>query len=259
LASLVHGILFKTFVRGCGQPVAGNVLVSDYSRFVENQILAPLKTIPPLEIHNGEISFDGPMPFIVRSKTGAVVAMIDTRQNGNEMEKAYPELMLQVTKDKFYFRAPTVHLFPDLAKQSQPAKPMHVPLVKMPDKNTSGVVVIREWLESQDIFRLKWMMALLIYPFVVAAFFGFFYTFLLVLAMLAQGFSAAILRYRMKFTDTVRVLIVASTVQLSVLLLFLSAHLIFPALGIICVALCVIYYSYGVLSVKRESRQLVNL
>ena len=207
-----------------------------------------------MEIQHGEISLNKPMPYFVKSKTGAVVAMIDTRTKGKGMEGTYPELMLLVTKDKFYVRPPTINLLSIVPGKSEAQKQ----IIQMPDKNTFKILVMSEWLESSGILHLKWMGAALIYPFMVSFLFGFIFSFFLAFAMLAQVFSWLILRFKIRYAAAVRILIVSSTVQLSVLMVFFGANRIFPGLGLLSLILCVAYFSYAVLSVKRESLLLVR-
>ena len=228
--------------------------ISEFNHFINEQIVEPLKTIPPLELQRGEIVVNKPMPYLVRSKTGAVVAMIDTRTNGEGMTDAYPELMMLITKNKFYFRQPTIHLFASARDNSKG----HKPIVQMPDPNISRLLVFSEWLESSGILKLKWPMAAVIYFFTVSFLFGLFFSLFLILAMLAQVFSWFILRFKITFTQTVRVLVVASTVQLAVLSVFMSINRVFPSLGLLCVVLCALYFSFAVLSVKRDSLRMVR-
>lgn len=234
-------------------PLSARFII-EFNQFVNEQIVAPLKKIPPLELQQGEIVFNEPMPYFVKSNTGAVVAMIDTRTNGVGMTGTFPELMLLVTKDKFYFRPPTVHMFSSMTDKPEGNKP----IVQIPDQNTSNILILSEWLESSGILNLKWFMAALIYPLVISFCFGLFYFLFFIFAMLAQAFSWLILRFKITFTESLRVLIVASTVQLSVLFMFLSADLIFPGLVFICVALCALYFSFAVLSIKRERSRMAR-
>ena len=229
-------------------------LIHHYNQFISDQIIAPLATIPPLELQNGIISFNQPMPYFVKSKTGSVVAMIDTRTNGTGMDGTYPELMLLVTRDKFYVRPPQVNLFPDLSRKTQDRKP----IVKQPDRGSFRLLNLSEWLESSGVLNLKWVLAGLIYPFTVSFLFGLCFSFFLIFAMFAQVYSWVILKFKMRFSQAIRLLIVSSTVQVSVCLFLLSFNVFFQSLSTISLLLCLIYFSYAVLSVKRDSQRLVR-
>lgn len=229
-------------------------LMYDYNLFIKEQIIEPLVNIPPLELRDGVVSFNEPMPYFVKSKTGAVVAMIDTRTDGRGMEGTNPELMLLITRDKFYFRSPTINLFPKISTTPTP----HKPIIKEPEKGQYSILVLSEWLESSGILNTKWLVAGLIYPFIVSFIFGVFFIIFLVVTMLAQVFSWTIFRYHLKFTDAMRILIVSSTAQLSVLLILLGVNVWFSGMSFVCLALSLIYFSYAVLSVKRDSQKLVH-
>ncbi len=228
-------------------------LMYDYNQFIQDQVIAPLATIPPLQLSNGLISLNAPMPYLVRSKTGDLVAMIDTRAKGHGMKNMDPKLMLLVTRDKFYFRAPNINLFPSLSSTSQPKEPV----VKQPQQDASGELVLSKLINSDSVLRYKWILGALIYPLVVSFLFGMFFSLFFVVAMLAQAFSWLILRCKIKFTEALRILIVSSTVQVSILLFFLSINVLFPSLSIICLILCVVYFCYAVLSLKRSSKNIV--
>lgn len=229
-------------------------LIFDYNQFITEQIVEPLATVPPLELRDGVISFNEPMPYFVKSKTGATVAMIDTRTDGMGMKGTSPELMLLVTRDKFYVRPPTINLFPAIAQTSESQEPV----VTQVEKGQYKIVVLSELVKSSGLLSFKWLLAALIYPFVVSFFFGVFFSLFLIIAMIAQVYSWLILRFKIKFIDTVRLLIVSSTAQLSVLLGFLSVNYLFPGLNLLCLVLCMVYFSYAIMSVKKDSQRLVH-
>ncbi len=230
-------------------------LVVKFNHYVDDQIIAPLNKIPPLEVHNGEISFDKPMPWLVTNNTGAVIAMIDTRTYGKGMDGTWPELMMLVTKDKFYFRPPKIRLLSDAAPDS---KARNNVIEKMPDKDTSEILRVGEWAKSSGLLNLKWLVAGMIYPCLVSFLFSFFFVFFLVLSMLAQVFSWLVLRFKLTFKQAARLMIVTSTVQFLVLLLLPAVNVSINGLWFLCLASFVCYFCYAVLSVKRESLRLVR-
>ena len=98
----------------------------------------------------------------------------------------------------------------------------------------------------------------MVYPMEFPFVFGLFYMFFLILAMLAQVFSWLIFKYKLTYKEATRLLTVASTAQVVIFLILLSANFLFHGVGLLAVILNALYFSYAVLSVKRESKMMVH-
>lgn len=234
-------------------PLSTRIML-DINRYVNEEIISPIENIPALRVQNGEVLFDKPMPYLIKNKMGSVVVMIDTSDTVKGMDAAYPELMMLITRTKLYFRKPEIKLFFKTHKPSAEA-----PVVEDINTTSSETFAGKAWVKSSGIIKIKWFLMSMVYPMMLPFFFGLFFTFLLILSMLAQVFSWLILKFKIKFSEAARLLIVASTAQICVCFFLVSFNLLFKGAGLLFIALIAMYFSYGVLSVKRESNLLVRV
>ena len=229
-------------------------LIRDFNHYFNDQMMLPLENIPPMKVQKGEFIFDEPMPYFIKNKAGVVVGMIDTRTNVSSMDSAYPELVVQITKNNFMFRTPPFKLFFDTDDQ-----PIKLPLIKTLNKTDSRTFIAKEVVDVPAVFSVKWLTDIMIYPLVVSSIFGFCIVFILAFSMLAQVISWLILKHRLRYKEACRLVVMTSTTYLSFFLLLLSAHLVFPGIELFCLALGAVYFSYAVLSVKRDSQRMVRV
>ncbi len=222
-----------------------------FDRFFDEELMLPLQNIPALHIQQGDVYFDKPMPYLVKSKSGKVVAVIDTTGAVSLKKNPYPELMLFITKNNLYFRPAQLSLSP-----TSPTKDDFK--VQTFDKNDTSTFVASAWLQSSHLLWLKWLFVLLAYPCIAAFIFGLCFSSLLIFSMLAQAFAWLVLKSKLTFYESTRMIFVASTAPLAFFMILVSANCLFEGVGLVCVALLSVYFSYGVLSYKRESKQMVR-
>ena len=225
----------------------------DINHYLTDDLIAPIEKIPPLQVKHGEIRFDKPMPYFIKNKAGEAVIMIDTRKVMTNLDAIYPELMVLITKNKLYFRRPDIKFFFNTPEQA-----LHNAVVHTLDKSVSQVFVVKEWIKSSNIIRLKWFVTLMVYPVLVSFVFGLCFSLLLAFSMFAQTVSWLIFRFKIKFAEAARLLIVSSTSLFFAFFLLWAFNLLFRGVELIFLASFVLYFSYGVLAVKRESRMLVR-
>ena len=225
--------------------------VVEFERFFDEEVIWPIQQIPPLQIQKGDLQFDKPMPYLVKKKSGEVVTVIDTTGAVSIHNNPYPELMLLVTKNKLYFRPPALAL--------QSSSSSHDTFkVQTFNKNDTSLFFASDWLQSSHLLWLKWGMVVLAYPCIAAFIFGLGFSFLLIFSMLAQAFAWLVLRSKLTFNETARMLFVASTAPLTLFMILTSANAVFHGSGWICVGLLSVYFSLSVLSLKREMNQMVR-
>ncbi len=227
--------------------------ILNFNHYMNDQIISPLEKIPPLHVQNGEVLFDKPMPYLIRNNSGDVIIMIDTNDKVSGMDANFPQLKMLIAKNKLYLHGPHLNYF-----LKTPDKVNTPPLVKILDKNMSGIFVAKDWIKDGGLLPLKWFLRIMVYPMIVSFFLCLSSTFFLVFTMLAQTVSWLIFRFKLSFMETTRMLVVASTAQMSAFLLLLSVNRLLPNMGLICVGLVAIYFSYAVLAVKRESKMMVH-
>lgn len=223
---------------------------------IEQQLLYPFEQLPALYIQKGEVKFDKPMPYRIKNKKGEVVAMIDTTGKTKTISDEYSELSILVTKDSIHIRAPN----PDLLFRSIPLrKPKKTSNVYQISKQTNEVLLGKDLVESSAVFNLTLFMQCMVYPAIVMIFFGLYLAFVFCMAFLGQVFASTLFHVKLKYKQSFRIFTVASTAPIFILFIMLTAKLIFPGSGLINIALCAIYYSYAVLSIKRESNKMVRM
>ena len=234
-------------------PLSIRVII-DFNQYFDDKLISPIQSLPPLKIHNGEVFFDKPMPYVLKDKQGKVVALIDTELDFKELEHRYPDVQVAVNRDSIYFKTPQ---FTSFLKPDAPLGQEDIVIQKL-SEDISDVFVPKKWVKSSGVLQLKWITDALIYPMITAFFFGLYLTFFLVLTMMSQTVAWLFFKCRLNFKEAARLLMVSSSAQVMLLLFLLSADHLFTGLGIVCVALGAIYFCYGVISYKRESKRLAR-
>jgi hypothetical protein len=230
--------------------------IIDFNQYFNEQLIMPIKKIPPLYIHNGIIVFNKAMPYVIKDNMGEVVGLIDTRDESLQFDSRYPNLAMIITKDTLYFKMRT---FSSFLKGLIPTGVEEEIVAEKLDEGVSEVFVPETWLKASGVLRLKWITDIMIYPLFVAFFFGLYFTVLLAITMLAQTVAWLIFKCRLTFKETARLLMVSSSPHVMALLSLLSVNALFPGAGLLCFVLGVVYFSYGVLSFRRESRSMVRV
>lgn len=246
------GILYLLLsIALCSIPFALRMSFSLNQSFKE-QITDPLSKIPVFYIQNGLVSFDKPMPYLIKNDQGQVVVAIDTTGKINDFPSDYPYLTILINKNKISLKVPSLKLFN--MTESKPSK--GTPLVQPFDKGTNLVFDGKKIAEENSIKDLKYFSQLMIYPMIVAIFFSIFIVFFLVFAFLGQVFSTIFFTFNVTFAQSSRLLIVAGTPMLLLLLMMLTLNSIFQGSGFILFALLIMYYSFALYSLRAESRRM---
>ena len=213
-----------------------------FNQFFDNELALPIKNIPALHIQKGALVFNKPMPYLVKSKSGQVFAVIDTTS-------------VVFTKHKFYFRLPAWALnpTPPTKEEADAFK------VQVFDKKDTSTFIASEWLQTSHVLWMKWLIILSTYPSIAAFILGLFFPSLMVLAMMSQAFAWLVLKSKLTFYETARMLLVASTAPMTLLMILIAVNGLFQGVGAVCVALLLAYFSFGVLSLKCEKNQMVRV
>ncbi|HBI21688.1 MAG TPA: hypothetical protein DDY37_03740 [Legionella sp.] len=225
-----------------------------FDQFFDDELVQPIKSIPALHFKKGALVFDKPMPYLVKSKSGKVNTVIDTTGTVSTKNNPYPELTLLITKNKYYFRLPAPVFSPTTATKEN-ADGFDVQWF---DKEDSSTFVASSWLQSSHVLWMKWLFIVSVYPSITAFIVGICFSLLMVLALLSQAFAWLVLRSRLTFYETARMLLVASTAPMTLFMILMAANGLFKGVGVVCVAILSVYFSYGVLSFKRERNQMVR-
>jgi len=218
-----------------------------------NQIIDPLFQLPPVYVQNGQVSFDKPMPYFIKNKEGQAVIIVDTTGAVTNLSKDYPYLNVLITKNKIIFKLPTPELFTMTAPEQNKGVAWEQTL--SPEMNT--VFDGKKLVEDNSIVTLKYLSELMIYPIVIGLIFGIFVVLFLAMALLGQVFSRIFFSFSLGFVQSSRLLMVAVTPMLLVLMILLTVNVMFPGFGFILMALLAAYFSFAISAVKSDSRKVV--
>lgn len=228
-------------------------IILEFNQFFEQEIIEPLKQLPPIVIQNGQVSFDKKMPYFVKNKSGMVVSIIDTTGTVTTIDKTYPALTTLITKDKFFYRVPSPKFFftkdMNQTEDAVYAQPL--------SKNLNQIFDGNSWVSSSGIMRVKLLSQIIIYPTIALLFFVLYLIFLLVFALMGQFIANLFFHFSISYKQSSRLLMVSATPQIAVLLLGLTFNWLFTGFGLLLIILLAAYFGFAVLSLKRESQQLV--
>ncbi|KTD37685.1 hypothetical protein Lnau_0616 [Legionella nautarum] len=229
-------------------PLSGRVMIA-FHHFFKEEVLFPLQSLPLLTIQNGEIIDKQPMPYLIKNNKGEVVSIIDTTGKLFEMNQAYPQLSVLITKNKMILRPPSYKQFLGLAKDNV-GNPIYT---RTFDKGLNGLLSGAEWVHSTGISRLNTLMQILVFPSVTLFYFSVFAVTLLLLSALVQLYSDIFFNRKLSFKASCRLLAVAATPTLVLFFFMRGANFAVPGMSLVYGVLILSYISYGLYSVKRFS------
>lgn len=248
-----YGVLYLLLVVAIGAiPISVRVLMN-FNQFYNEQMIEPIEKLPILYIQNGEVTFDKPMPYLVKNKKDEVVAIVDTKGTVTGMSSSYPQMTLLITANQIIFRPPQLQLLNYKPSQNQGEKIYAQPLHKSNNEVFDGKV----WVKTSGVMTLKYVTELLIYPLITAFSITIYAVVMLIFSLLAQVVAQVIFHVKLKYKESCRLFLVASTVQILVTSVMFALNITFPGSGLLYLILLSAYYSYAVISVRRERKQLV--
>lgn len=235
-------------------PFVSRVMVS-FNQYFDEKIIFPLESLPPLLIHNGQLLVAESSPYLIKNKQGEVVSIVDPTGSVSQEDSRYPNLVVLVSRDQFYWHVPCGSFFSNLSCHSI----LNEPVVYELGIFDPILFYFKTWLSDNHVYGFKWFVISTIYPVIICFMMGLIFSLMMVFTMLAQVFSWLILSCKLDFMRAARLLIVSSTLPLSVFMMFLAANALFQGLGVYCAIVWAVYFSFGVLSFKRESGLLVHV
>lgn len=226
-------------------------IMMDFNQYFESQIIAPFKDLPILYVHHGEILFDKPMPYSIKNVHGDAISIIDTTGTITNIDDAYPQLKILITRDTLYFRPPSLKQFIGLSTSSIGNKVYSHPF----GKAQNGIFDGKTWINSSGYSKLNTIAKMCIYPLAILIFTLIYFIILLVFSTLGQLCSNVFFGLKLKFEDSFRLLTVAATPQIALFFIGQATNLIFPGLGFVYLVLLIAYFFYALSSVKREQAE----
>lgn len=250
-----YGVLYMLLLIVLASTPLSVKIIVDFKRYFDEQLTYPIGQLPPLYIQNGQVTFDKPMPYLIKNSAGEVVAIIDTTGKVTGIDGAYPKLSILVTKNKLHYRSPEFKLLA-FKKEQQPYE--GTVSSQTFDKNDNGIFVGKQWLVTSDIAKIKYSTEALIYPVLALFWFSLYTVFLMAFAYMGHLFALIIFKYRLKYKEACRLFLVASTPQVLVLFVLLTTNTTVPGGGIGYMVLLAVYFNYAIICVRRESNRLVR-
>jgi len=230
-------------------------LTSDFNTTFNEQLINPLMQLPTVYVQKGQVSFDHPMPYLIKNNKDQVVLIVDTTGQVQTIDARYPNLSILITKDRIYYKIPTPQLF---GMEESPPNP-GVPMSQIFGKNTNMVFNGKQILEDNTITGLKFASQLLIYPVVIAILYSMFVIIFLVFGFLGQVFARIFFSFQISFKQSSRLFMVSVTPMMYLLMTILTLNFIFPGSGIILLGLAVCYFSFAIFSLRQDSRRVTTV
>lgn len=247
------GLLYFLLVIGLAVipfSIKSTILFHDY---FEQQLIQPIKDIPYFEINQNRLVFDYFMPYLIKNNSNEVVVVLDDKLNVTEINYLYPKWILFITSDRYYMRAPELPFIHDNDKDDYRSKQVSMQLFS---EVGSGSFSGKSLIEQTGLAKLKWYFLPIIYCVLAGFLYGLFTILFLFLAVLARVIAYSVFKFKISFSRTYRLLVVSSSAAVMVFVLSLSFGEL-PFMGVCLLVGVSVYFSYAILSLKRESNQLV--
>jgi hypothetical protein len=223
------------------------------NQYFNEQLIEPLNAMPPLYIHHGEIQFDHFMPYTLLTPKGAVVAIIDTTGIINVPDKTlYPKLTFLITKDTLYFTPPSLNLLTGISIPFEDEG-----FAKSIDKDINDVFIGKELILSSKIQSIVLFLICIFYPCLALFFFTLFTVMLLAFSWSGQFFARVLFKIMLPYSVSFRIFMIALTPPLTLYFGLLTTDRLFSQAGLYYLALFSIYFSLGVIALKRANSALV--
>lgn len=229
-------------------------MAMDFNAMFNEQLTEPLSTIPTIYIQNGEVNFDKPMPYFIKNRKNEVVLVVDTTGQVNEFNEQYPKLTILINKDKVSFRMPGLQNL-GVGAINNPNEP----LVQYFAKGENLVFDGKKIVEQSAFVEWKYVGQLMIYPIIAVVFFSMFLVIFLILGFLGQLFARIFFSFQVTMKQSSRLLMVAATPMMLVLLGILLFNFMFPGYGFLLIVVLSLYFSFGISCLKSESKRMVNV
>ncbi len=221
-----------------------------FNQFYNDELIEPLKKMPALTIQQGQLHFDYFMPFLIKNNRSEVVVVIDSAGQLTTVNYIYPHWMMLVTEDNLYFRMPPFSLLLEPTK-SDPA----YETINFKDINNDSFNAT-EWIKNIHLMGQKWLFMAMIYPLFSGVLFGFFCGLNALMTIIGKVLAHTIFKLPLGFKETYRMMSVSSSCGVSLFILSLTFFGRIPFMGTFLMISISFYFSYAMLSIKRDYRQL---
>lgn len=246
---------FLLVIALCSIPYSLRIM-HDFNDTFNMNVIEPVRILPSVMIQKGEVSFDKPMPYLIKNKKDQVVTIIDTTGQVTDFNNTYPNLTILITKDTFYFRVPAPEIPGiDIDKAQNKGTIMAQPFDKTANLIFNGKKILED---NSSIYMMKYSALAMVYPVVISMAYCIFALIFIVFAFTGQLFARIFFSFELSFVASCRLFMVAMTPMMSFLMILLSLGIVFPGSGFVLLALMLGYYSFAIRSLKSDSRLMVR-
>ena len=235
-------------------PLSTKIMLHTY-QYIDNSVLYPMSSLPTIQIDNGTVLIDKPLPYFIKDRHNEVVAMVTRFDTMENLLMYYPNLSLLITINKLYFKTPD---FPDLIISTKEKKSQ--PIYEKSFENVAHEIFHgSDWVKSLKVQSFTWIMVLSIYPITIFFFFGLLSTMVMLLALFGQITARIMLNYQLKYRQACRLIAVCST--LPMYMFFILVSIMDPNTSrssLYILGVVAIYFYAAVLSLKRETQKIAR-
>ena len=228
-----------------------------FNQYYKYEFLDPIEKIPSFEIRQERLVFPYFMPYLIKNKYNEVSIIIDENANLTEINYIYPRWMMVINRDHIYIRLPVLSF---LASDRMAPKLANISTNNVDAQSFKNISYAsfngKYWVSESHLSKMRWYFLISMYPSLTMLLFGFFSVFLFFLAILGRAFSYTILKFKLDFKRTYRLMLVSAGTGVSVFILSLS-YVKLPLLGFYLLLIITLYFFYAIMCLKRESKKMV--
>lgn len=237
-------------------PLAVKSMIN-FNQYIGQDLLQPMSEIPEFSLINGRVLFNHAMPYLIKNKKGQVIVIIDTTGKINKITDEYPQLVMLINSSKYFFREPKLEFLKNDKKNAKFYSNREIKtydLSDLADETFNG----EDWLQVTGLTAMKNSLLIFVYPVLVSATYGIIITMLIIFSMMGQLAAYSIFKHKLYFKQACRLMMVSSSLGITAFLIFRTLDINTKQANFFCMALVFIYFSFAVLSIRRDSKRLVH-
>lgn len=227
-----------------------------FDEYYTQQLIEPIKKIPTFEVVRGRLVFPFFMPYFVKNQQNEEVIIIDDKPNLTEINYIYPHWMMFITTDRLYIRLPHLSFIPHEIMPTWSNYNSNNVSMQMFTHIPHAVFNSEAWTEHTNMALTKRYMLISIYPTLIFLLFGFFSILLWLMTVLGKAFTTTLFKFKIGFKRAFRLMVVSSSSVIGLFIMSLSLGR-FPLEGLYLLIVIVMYFFFAVLSLKKESTNMV--
>jgi hypothetical protein len=231
-----------------------------FSTYIQDEWIYPFGQMPQVLIQNGNTFIDKPVPYFIPNKAGIPIIEIDTNSKETGFSDKNPTVSVMITKNQIFFRAPIDEFiqklpFAQVAGQTQPKRRVTQYTFK---ESENQVFSGPDWVKMSGVQSLPKYAMIIVYPISFGLLFSLYLVLNFVLASVGRILSLVVIKYKINFLASLRLVWVSSTAPTLFLNIQKLSGFALPGEGLYYSVLVICYFSYAVVCLKNEKRYLVG-